>query len=157
MILLIPSDSILQQSLANIENLEPVLYSLDEFKDMSFQQALDNHSQVTPVLFSQKMAPLYLGQRQKQKNGKYQLYAKHHAEIIFSGKIKPLSARQSHQRVNYPASRDKRAQPSSSTLRNDFTAIYVQNIISMSLTTPSWGHGVDRPHSYQLKTRCFFS
>lgn len=93
MILLIPSDSILQQSLAKIEGLEPILYSLDEFKDMSFQQALDNHSQVAPVLFSQKMAPLYLGYRQKQKNGKYQLYAKYYAEIIFSSKIKPLSAR----------------------------------------------------------------
>ncbi|MFC3927464.1 hypothetical protein ACVR05_10980 [Streptococcus caprae] len=88
MILLIPDGSFLTIPLSNsvINNgFEPVLYSLDELQDTSFQVALKSHSQTHIQLYTSKMTALYFGYRKKDEKGKYRVYPRNVAEKLAEG------------------------------------------------------------------------
>lgn len=63
MIILIDKNSVLTIKLTDKAGFEPVLYTLDELKDMPFQVAVDTHSNVRPEGYTEKMTPLYGGYR----------------------------------------------------------------------------------------------
>ena len=90
MILLIPKNGWLSALANNVadKSFEPILYSIDELSDTSFQIALDNHSQVEPELYSSKMTPLYVGYRKKDDRGKYRVYPLEVAKTLFKGSQK---------------------------------------------------------------------
>lgn len=95
MILLIPKESwfTAYSSSMTDKTFEPILYSLDELTDTTFQIALESHSQTTIELYSNKMTPLYFGYRRKDEKGKYRVYSRNVAEKLAKGSQKPLSSR----------------------------------------------------------------
>lgn len=95
MILLIPANSFLSMLTSGMsdKSFEPVLYSLDELKDTSFQIALESHSQTNIELYSEKMTALYFGYRKKDEKGKYRVYPRDVAEKLAKGSQKTLTAR----------------------------------------------------------------
>lgn len=87
MILLIPKESwfTAYSSSMTDKTFEPILYSLDELTDTSFQIALESHSQTTIELYSNKMTALYFGYRKKDEKGKYRVYPRNVAEKLAEG------------------------------------------------------------------------
>lgn len=69
-------------------DLQPVLYSIDEIRNMSFDLVVEEHREIEPVLYTEKMTPLYFGYLKKDptKKGKsaYRVLKESHA-ISFYG------------------------------------------------------------------------
>ncbi|HEL1752032.1 TPA: hypothetical protein TXU81_002196 [Streptococcus suis] len=84
MIILVHGNSIINL-LGQAEGFEPVLYTLDELQDTSFQSALDSHSQADPVAYTEKMTPLYFGFRKRDKRGKYRVHTMKVAQKLSKG------------------------------------------------------------------------
>lgn len=87
MILLIPEEGWLSAYASGMsdKSFEPILYSLDELSDTSFQIALESHSQTTIELYTSKMTALYFGYRRKDEKGKYRVYPRNVAEKLSKG------------------------------------------------------------------------
>lgn len=86
MILLIPDNGFLTMLAKRVDSsFEPILYSLDELQDTSFQVALESHSQTNIELYTSKMTPMYFGYRKKDDRGKYRVYTREVAEKLSKG------------------------------------------------------------------------
>ncbi|HEL1662704.1 TPA: hypothetical protein TXN53_002317 [Streptococcus suis] len=84
MIILVHGNSIINL-LGQAEGFEPVLYTLDELQNTSFQSALDSHSQAEPVAYTEKMTALYFGFRKRDDRGKYRVYTREVVEKLSKG------------------------------------------------------------------------
>ncbi|HEM5222184.1 TPA: hypothetical protein U1322_002084 [Streptococcus suis] len=84
MIILVHDNSVINM-MGQAKGFEPILYSLDELQNTSFQSALDSHSQAEPVGYTEKMSPLYFGFRKRDDRGKYRVYTREVAEKLSKG------------------------------------------------------------------------
>ncbi|HFU4115479.1 TPA: hypothetical protein ACGO7S_002281 [Streptococcus suis] len=84
MIVLVHGNSIINL-MGQAEGFEPILYTLDELQDTSFQSALDGHSQTEPVGYTEKMTPLYFGFRKRNERGKYRVYTSKEVQKLSKG------------------------------------------------------------------------
>ncbi len=84
MIILVHKGSVVNL-MGQAEGFEPILYTLDELQNTSFQSALDSHSQTEPVGYTEKMTALYFGFRKRDDRGKYRVYPLEVAEKLSKG------------------------------------------------------------------------
>ncbi|MGQ7398756.1 hypothetical protein ACTGZU_11195 [Streptococcus suis] len=84
MIILLHDNSVINM-MGQAKGFEPILYTLDELQNTSFQSALDSHSQAEPVGYTEKMSPLYFGFRKRDDRGKYRVYTREVAEKLSKG------------------------------------------------------------------------
>lgn len=84
MIILVPDNSVINL-MGQAKGFEPILYSLDELQNTSFQSALDSHSQAEPVAYTEKMTALYFGFRKRDDRGKYRVYTREVVEKLSKG------------------------------------------------------------------------
>lgn len=84
MIILVHENSVINM-MGQAKGFEPILYTLDELQDTSFQSALDSHSQTEPVGYTEKMTALYFGFRKRDERGKYRVYPKEVAQKLSKG------------------------------------------------------------------------
>lgn len=84
MIILVHDNSVIKM-MGQAKGFEPILYTLDELQNTSFQSALDSHSQAEPVGYTEKMSPLYFGFRKRDDRGKYRVYTREVAEKLSKG------------------------------------------------------------------------
>lgn len=84
MIVLVHDNSVINM-MGQAKGFEPILYTLDELQNTSFQSALDSHSQAEPVGYTEKMAPLYFGYRKRDERGKYRVYTREVAQKLSKG------------------------------------------------------------------------
>lgn len=84
MIILVHDNSVINM-MGQAKGFEPILYTLDELQNTSFQSALDSHSQAEPVGYTEKMSPLYFGFRKRDDRRKYRVYTREVAEKLSKG------------------------------------------------------------------------
>lgn len=84
MIILVHDNSVINM-MGQAKGFEPILYTLDELQNTSFQSALDSHSQAEPVGYTEKMSPIYFGFRKRDDRGKYRVYTREVAEKLSKG------------------------------------------------------------------------
>ncbi|MFU2164917.1 hypothetical protein ACMZ6Z_09125 [Streptococcus pluranimalium] len=84
MIILVHDNSVINM-MGQAKGFEPILYTLDELQNTSFQSALDSHFQAEPVGYTEKMSPLYFGFRKRDDRGKYRVYTREVAEKLSKG------------------------------------------------------------------------
>lgn len=84
MIILVHDNSVINM-MGQAKGFEPILYTLDELQNTSFQSALDSHSQAEPVGYTEKMSPLYFGFRKRDDRGKYRVYTREVAQKLSKG------------------------------------------------------------------------
>lgn len=68
-------------------DLQPILYSIDEIRNMSFDLVLEEHREIEPALYTEKMTPLYFGYLKKDpaQKGKlaYRVLKESYAKMIY--------------------------------------------------------------------------
>lgn len=74
-------------------DLQPVLYSIDEIRNRSFDLVVEEHREIEPVLYTEKMTPLYFGYLKKDptKKGKsaYRVLEESHALSFYGPQNAP--------------------------------------------------------------------
>lgn len=93
MILKMSRSSRFAQGCLKRPDLQPVLYSIDEIRNRSFDLVVEEHREIEPVLYTEKMTPLYFGYLKKDptKKGKlaYRVLEESHALSFYGPQNAP--------------------------------------------------------------------